>query len=250
MGRGQADASNLRGPEGVRAVAIYGLSLAHASTQRFHEPWFDQIVALQAEAEKEAARLAAIARTIKPLIKIPPRYADTDAVIKAMQKRKELLDAKKALSKTEKIEMAKYDERLAAVERVADAAFVVEQIERILFPSGKVQSHSGEVGDSLLKSLGAPRLWPDRLNSPDPRRAGDAKAVTAAKEKLWHAARQGDTLEELRSHMKSYARVAEKAVRISKLQGHVATYNAAVEAYIKRIEAGDYRSCMAAAPYE
>jgi len=250
MRRGQADASDLSGLDGVRTVAVYGISLAHASTQRFHEPWFDQLVELQAQAEKETARLAAIARTLTPLTEIPARHADTDAVIKAMQERKELLKAKqeklrkdkRTLSEAEKIEMAKYDERLAAVERVAAAATVVKQIEGILFPSGTVKSHSGRVGDSLLKSLGAPRLWPDRLNSPDPRRAGDANAVTAAKEKLWRAARLGDTVEQLRSHMKTYARVAEKAVRISKLQGQVGTYNAAVEAYVKRIQAGDYRS--------
>lgn len=253
MNRAQADAANIEGPDGVSAVTIYGLSLAHASTQRFHEPWFDQLVELQAKAEKETARLAAIARTIKPLTKIPTGYADTDALIKAMQERKELLEAKqkklrkdgRTLSVTEKIELAKYDERLAAIKRVAANATVVKQIEKILFPSGKVKSYSGEVGDSFLKSLGAPRLWPDRLNSPDPRQAGNADAVTAAKEKLWRQVYMGrDKVEQLRSHMKSYGIVAEKAVRISKLQGQVVTYNDAVEAYIKRIKAGDYRSCM------
>ena len=255
MARAQADVADLAGPEGVRAVAIYGLGLAHASTQRFHEPWFDQLVELQVLAEKEAARFAAVARTTKPLTKIQPRYADTTAVIQAMEKRKKQLEAKRetlgknnqSLSGSEKTELDKHGERLAAVERVAAAAPAAKQIAGILFPKGDVKPHSGTVGDSLLKSLGAPRLWPDRLNSPDPRKAGNAKAVTAAKEKLWRAARLGEKVEALRSRMKSYAHWAGVAVRISKLQGQVVAYNAAVDAYLKRIGAGDYRASMAAA---
>lgn len=255
MSRAIADVANLDGPEGVRAVAIYGLSLAHASAQSFHEPWFDQIVELQAQAEKETARFAALALTTKPLTKIPARYADTAAVIQALRKRKAQLEAKRAelrknnqdLSGSEKAEFDKHDERLAVVERVAAEESVAKQIAGILFPKGDVKPHSGTVGDSLLKSLGVPRLWPDRLNSPDPRKAGDAEAVTAAKDKLWRAARQPNKVEATRSHMKTYAHWAGVAVRISKLQDQVPAYNAAAEAYLKRIEAGDYRACMAAA---
>jgi len=239
MARAQGDAANITDPPQARPVIAYAMAVSHAATQRFHEPWFDQIVQLQAAAVPARAELAEKYKALVRPTKIRKPFDDANRIMKAMQaqKAKWLDTPEDKRSPIARHELTEYDRKLAAVQAVAALADVPKQVWAEWAKAGAREEGSRPNSPT---SLIAPPLWPNPSKNPDPNEAGDGLAVYKAKRKIWARVTTTPKPEVMQKRLEAYGKTVQAVLAVHAMKDNVNLYNKAAAEYNKRIEARDY----------